>query len=186
MLVSTSNFTPRWTNIYVLSIGWLQSRKLFSCMVLRPSERAGPALYRRVGRNVRHSNHPSAQEVVPLVQLDGWLALSKPMKEDELETPFGWVLTSLGFPSLDAIACTDQHIITIQVTVALEHDASQLASTSSRSSYLQSFKRVARGSMSFSPIMRPMQKNRAIKRLSFSLRRGSLFTLLSLTSLTLG
>jgi hypothetical protein len=38
-------------------------------------------------------------------------------------TPFGWIPASRSFSSIDAIICTDRHIITVQVTVASSHTA---------------------------------------------------------------
>ena len=55
--------------------------------------------------------------------MDGWFHRNPRKKTSfEFETPFGWDLPQ-GFPSLDAVTYTEQHIVRIQVTVAPEHDA---------------------------------------------------------------
>lgn len=45
------------------------------------------------------------------------------MKDNEI--PFGWIPPSQAFPTVDAVVCTesDQHIITIQVTISPDYDA---------------------------------------------------------------
>lgn len=53
--------------------------------------------------------------------IDGWSS-SKAANEHEIEIPFGLIPTSQGHSSLDVVACTDEDIISIQVTVAPEHD----------------------------------------------------------------
>jgi hypothetical protein len=46
-------------------------------------------------------------------------------KEPEDKLPFGWILASESFPSVDAIVCVDTHVITIQLTTTSNHYANE-------------------------------------------------------------
>lgn len=46
-------------------------------------------------------------------------------EEPEDKLPFGWILASQSFPSIDAIVCMDTHVITIQVTTTSSHYANE-------------------------------------------------------------
>jgi hypothetical protein len=56
-----------------------------------------------------------------MFSIDGWSA-SKVANEHEVEMQYGLIHTSQGTFLLDAVACTDEHIIVVQVTAAPGHD----------------------------------------------------------------
>jgi len=79
-----------------------------------------------------------------------------------VNSPIFRLEASQGLPYLDAVARhgTDRHIITIQVAVAPEHDAKPAGLDELEKFIPTKFKKSARGTMSLSPIMMPMQSNR--------------------------
>jgi hypothetical protein len=54
-----------------------------------------------------------------VITIGGW-NFTESVTDDEI--PFGWIPPSQAFPTVDAVVCTDQHIITIQVTISPNHD----------------------------------------------------------------
>ena len=61
----------------------------------------------------------SLQPVGPNKLIKG--EISKFGKVKDSDTPFGWLPSSLTFPSFDAVICTHDRIITIQLTVSHSH-----------------------------------------------------------------
>ena len=115
-----TSILPAWEDMFkIYFLVWLhsteQSNKL-KCTAKSPAK----SLKRKRGRQL--NNNPEELSLQPLGRnklIKG--GISKFGKVKDSNTPFGWLPSSSIFPSFDAVICTHDRIITIQLTVSPSH-----------------------------------------------------------------